>query len=149
MTHGPMDGRTDGRMDGRTDRLTDKASYRAACPQLKRKDTCNPGLQYRRGWVGRGVQFTNHAHLHLHTHFAGAWRPKTSQTPRMSCDGRTDRWIKRGIVAFTQPITVMAAIAVRKKVINIGHFSPCFRLQSLQIFLFVRLNQKQLYVLND
>ena len=28
----------------------------------------------------------------------------------------------------------MAAIAVRKKVISIGHFSPCFRLQSLQIF---------------
>ena len=31
-------------------------------------------------------------------------------------------------------IPVMAAIAVRKKVISIGHFSPCFRLQSLQIF---------------
>ena len=28
----------------------------------------------------------------------------------------------------------MAAIAVRKKVISIGHFSPCFRLQSLQFF---------------
>ena len=34
-------------------------------------------------------------------------------------------------------LPVMAAIAVRKKVISIGHFSPCFRLQSLQIFLFV------------
>ena len=42
----------------------------------------------------------------------------------------------------------MAAIAVRKKVISIGHFSPCFRLQSQQTFLFVRLNQEQLYVLN-
>ena len=31
-------------------------------------------------------------------------------------------------------LPVMAAIAVRKKVISIGHFSPCFRLQSLQIF---------------
>ena len=31
-------------------------------------------------------------------------------------------------------IPVMAAIAVRKKVISIGHFSSCFRLQSLQIF---------------
>ena len=28
----------------------------------------------------------------------------------------------------------MATIAVRKKVISIGHFSPCFCLQSLQIF---------------
>ena len=28
----------------------------------------------------------------------------------------------------------MAAIAVRKKVISIGHFAPCFRLQSLQSF---------------
>ena len=31
-------------------------------------------------------------------------------------------------------VPVMAAIAVRKKVISIGHFSPCFCLQSLQIF---------------
>ena len=45
-------------------------------------------------------------------------------------------------------LTVMAAIAVRKKVISIGHFSPCFCLQSLQFFLFVRSNQEQLYVLN-
>ena len=44
-------------------------------------------------------------------------------------------------------IPVMAAIAVRKKVISIGHFSPWFRLQSLQSFLFVKLNQEQLYVL--
>ena len=42
----------------------------------------------------------------------------------------------------------MAAIAMRKKVVSIGHFSPCFRLQSLQTFLFVRLNQEQLLVLN-
>ena len=45
-------------------------------------------------------------------------------------------------------LPVMAALAVRKKVISIGHFSPCFRLQSLQSFLFVKLNQEQLYVLN-
>ena len=36
---------------------------------------------------------------------------------------------------------VMGAIAVRKKVISIGHLSPCFRLQSLQFLLFVRSNQ--------
>ena len=30
------DGRTDGRTDRRTDGWTDKASYRVACPQLKR-----------------------------------------------------------------------------------------------------------------
>ena len=45
-------------------------------------------------------------------------------------------------------VPVVAAIAVRKKVISIGHFSPCFCLQSLQIFLFVRRNQEQLYALN-
>ena len=45
-------------------------------------------------------------------------------------------------------VPVMAAIAVRKKVISIGHFSPCFRLQSLQIFVLVRRNQEQLYALN-
>ena len=37
-------------------------------------------------------------------------------------------------VRDSQNIPVMAAIAVRKKVISIGHFSPCFRLQSLQIY---------------
>ena len=51
-------------------------------------------------------------------------------------------------IYISKIVPVMAAIAVRKKVISIGHFSPCFRLQSLQIFLFVRLNQEQLYVLN-
>ena len=44
-------------------------------------------------------------------------------------------------------VPVMAAIALRKKVISIGCFSPWFRLQSLQTFLLVRLNQEQLYVL--
>ena len=42
---------------------------------------------------------------------------------------------------------IMAAIAERKKVVSIGHSPPSFCLQSLQIFLFVRLNQEQLYVL--
>ena len=42
----------------------------------------------------------------------------------------------------------MAAIAVKKKVISMDHFSPSFHLQSLQIFLFVRSNQKQSYILN-
>ena len=39
----------------------------------------------------------------------------------------------------------MAAVAVRKKVVSIGHFSPSFYLQSLQFFLFIRLNQELLY----
>ena len=47
--------------------------------------------------------------------------------------------------AFKQ-LPVMAAVAVRKKVVSIGHFLPSFCLQSLQ-FLFVKSNQKQLYVL--
>ena len=38
----------------------------------------------------------------------------------------------------------MAAVAVRKKVVSIGHFSPSSCLPSLQIFLFVRSNQEQL-----
>ena len=61
-------------------------------------------------------------------------------------------WIKANGVSFIPilfcPLTVMAANAVRKKVVIIGHFSPSFCLQSLQIFLFVRSNQEQLYVLN-
>ena len=32
------DGRTDGQTDQWTDRRTDKASYRVACPQLKREE---------------------------------------------------------------------------------------------------------------
>ena len=44
-------------------------------------------------------------------------------------------------------IPVMAAVAVRKKVVSIGHFSPCFCLQSLKFFLFVGSNQKQLNAL--
>ena len=44
-------------------------------------------------------------------------------------------------------LPVIAAVAVRKKVVSIGHFSPNFCFQSLQIFLFVRSNQGQLYVL--
>ena len=44
-------------------------------------------------------------------------------------------------------LPVMAAVAVRKEVVSIDHFSPSFCFQSLQIFLFVKSNQKQLYVL--
>ena len=40
--------------------------------------------------------------------------------------------------------TSNGAVAVRKKVVSIGHFLPCFCLQSLK---FIRSNQKQLYVL--
>ena len=42
-------------------------------------------------------------------------------------------------------VPVMAAVAVRKKVVSIGHFSPSFYLQSLQFFLFIRLKQELLY----
>ena len=34
-------------------------------------------------------------------------------------------------------LPVMAAIAVRKKVISIGQFSPCFYFQSLQISFYL------------
>ena len=44
-------------------------------------------------------------------------------------------------------LPVMAAVAVRKKVVSIGYFSPYFCLQSLKFLLFVTSNQKQLYVL--
>ena len=44
-------------------------------------------------------------------------------------------------------LPVMAAVAVRKKVVSIDHFSPSFCFQSLQIFLLVRSNQKHLHVL--
>ena len=54
-------------------------------------------------------------------------------------------WIT--IMKRYQNVPVMAAVAVRKKVVSIGHFSPSFCFQSLQIFLLVRSNQKHLHVL--
>ena len=47
--------------------------------------------------------------------------------------------------SYLEIIPVMAAVAVRKKVISIGHFSPSFYLQSLQFFILIRLNQELLY----
>ena len=44
-------------------------------------------------------------------------------------------------------VPVMAAVALRKKVVSIGHFSTSFCLQSLQFFFSIRSNQEQLYVL--
>ena len=44
-------------------------------------------------------------------------------------------------------ISVMAAVAVMKKVVSIGHFSPIFCFLSLQSFLFVSSNQEQLHVM--
>ena len=41
----------------------------------------------------------------------------------------------------------MAAVAVRKKGVSIGDFSPSLCLQSLQFSLLVRSNQEQLYVI--
>ena len=40
--HRPMDGPMDGRTDGRTD----KASYRVACPQLKREKAARNRRKY-------------------------------------------------------------------------------------------------------
>ena len=37
MTDGPTDQRMDQRMERQTDGPTDKASYRVACPQLKKE----------------------------------------------------------------------------------------------------------------
>ena len=48
---------------------------------------------------------------------------------------------------YHKMLPVMAADAERKKGVSISHFSPSFCLQSLQIFLLVRSNQEQLYVL--
>ena len=55
----------------------------------------------------------------------------------------TDRWYS----FFQGSIPVMATVAVRKKVVSIDHFSPSLCFQSLKIFLFVRSNLEQLYVL--
>ena len=44
-------------------------------------------------------------------------------------------------------VPVMAAVAVRKKVVSIGHYLPSFYFKSLQIFLLVRSNQEHLHVL--
>jgi len=52
--------------------------------------------------------------------------------------------LKRLKIDSENHLPVMAAVAVRKKVVNIGHFSPCFCLQSLKSFLFVRSNQRKI-----
>ena len=46
-------------------------------------------------------------------------------------------------------LPIMAAVAVRKKVVSVVHSSLGFSLQSLQFYLFVRSNQEQLYVLKN
>ena len=53
----------------------------------------------------------------------------------------------KGFVECGQCLPVMPAVAVRKKVVSISHFSKSFYFQLLQIFLFGKSNQKQLYVL--
>ena len=63
----------------------------------------------------------------------------------IDCCGTTIRRLEVKVHETFLP--VMAAIAMRKKVVSIGHFSPSFCLQLLQIFSFVRLNQEPLYVL--
>ena len=45
----------------------------------------------------------------------------------------------------SKSLPVMAAITVRKKVVIVGHFPSSLCPQSLQHFLFVRLNYEQLY----
>ena len=47
-------------------------------------------------------------------------------------DGQTDRLTDQPM--DRQPLPVMAAVAVRKKVVSSGQFSPCFHLQSLKSF---------------
>ena len=53
---------------------------------------------------------------------------------------------KSGVVNYIESIPVMAAIAVRKKVVSIGHFSPCFYLQSLNFFYLLDQVKSNLYV---
>ena len=55
-------------------------------------------------------------------------------------------WV--GAVMLRNYFPILAAVALRKKVVSIGQFSPNFCFQSLQIFLFVRSNQEQFYVLS-
>ena len=51
------------------------------------------------------------------------------------------------MVKVDDMLPVMAAPALRKKVVSIDHFLPNFCLQSLQIFLFDRIDQELLYEL--
>ena len=79
---------------------------------------------------------------------APSWRKETRQLLKLAstleeCCSLTNKATDFNLVS----LPVMAAVAVRKKVVSIGHFLPSFFLQSLQLFLFVRSNQKQLYVL--
>ena len=62
-------------------------------------------------------------------------RPKKADLKPERVDLRADGGLKRRWLSHSL-LPVMAAVAVRKKVVNIGHFSPSLCLQSLQIFLF-------------
>ena len=51
------------------------------------------------------------------------------------------------LIHLEAALPVMAAVAMRKKVVSIGHFSPSLCLWSLKLFLFIRSNQEQLCIL--
>ena len=53
------------------------------------------------------------------------------------------QWLKYFPIEY---YNVIEAIAM-KKIVSIGHFPQSYFLESQQFFLFVRLNQEQLYVL--
>ena len=81
-----------------------------------------------------------------------SWRHSSSSqtSPQSTSRNITDNNTKspeREKGQFVWNVPVMATVAVRKKVVSIGHFSPSFCFQSLKPFLFVRSNQEQLYVL--
>ena len=67
---------TDRRTDGRTDGRTDKASYRVACPQLKRKKEINEIKN-----KGKIVKQVTRGHNIVADGWAGASNPHPHQKP--------------------------------------------------------------------
>ena len=64
----------------------------------------------------------------------------------ISQDFYQEKYVKAQRKCVAEINTVMAAVAVRKKVVSSGQFSPCFHLQSLKsFFLLDRIKSNCMY----
>ena len=109
----------------------------SAGEKKSKKETCDAGSLYHGRRVRRGIQppSTPHTHSNILKKYSKTFIYRSNELINGPMLGM-DAWAK-------PLIPVMATVAVRKKVVSIGYFY----LYSLQILLFVRSNQKQIYVL--
>ena len=89
-----------------------------------------------------------YATSHLYKTIRGHVCPLVSLSVTPIFDSWNQRLFHQKSITLLYMIPVAATVAVRKKVVSIGHLLPNFNLQSLQLFWFVRSNQEQLYWLH-